>query len=54
MGVDGGVQREVMILKALEEIRDSLAKLVDLAEASGLASSVDRTETREHRAQKAE
>jgi hypothetical protein len=47
----GDVQREVLILKALEEIRDSLKQLVHLAEASGLASSVERTDSREEREQ---
>lgn len=43
------MQREVMMLKTLEKIEEHLAKLVDLAEASGLSDSTDRTETRDYR-----
>lgn len=48
---NGDVQREVKILKTLESIDSHLETLVDLAKASGLASSVERTGSREEREQ---
>ncbi len=46
---NGDVQREVKTLKVLEAIEGHLATLVDLALASGLASSVEREDTRDER-----
>lgn len=46
---NGDVQREVKMLKTLEKIEEHLGTLVNLALASGIASSTERTETRDYR-----